>query len=92
MYMILVVTELRHDGQQAQQQLTAVEPQQHASCVMNFQKYYTLMSFSSLYVCMVKNVIIFIFCRYTGMYFNYCKSFDPLALMKIWAYRLKALP
>jgi hypothetical protein len=32
--MIRVVTELRHDGQQAQQQLTAVEPQQHASCDM----------------------------------------------------------
>ena len=31
MYIIRVVTELRHDGQQAQQQLTAVEPQQHAS-------------------------------------------------------------
>jgi hypothetical protein len=30
-YIIRVVTELRHDGQQAQQQLTAVEPQQHAS-------------------------------------------------------------
>ena len=36
--MIRVVTELRHDGQQLQQQLTAAEPQQHASC-NKFLKY-----------------------------------------------------
>ena len=30
-YIMRVVIELRHDGQQAQQQLTADEPQQQAS-------------------------------------------------------------